>query len=36
VALELREALEALSVIVGRKVDGDVLDAIFSKFCIGK
>jgi len=35
-ALELREALEALGTVAGRKADGDVLDAIFSKFCIGK
>jgi tRNA modification GTPase len=35
-ALELRESLEALSAILGRKADTDVLDAIFSRFCIGK
>jgi tRNA modification GTPase len=36
VALELRESLHALGAIVGDGVDGDVLDLIFSQFCIGK
>jgi len=36
VALELHEALDALGVILGRQVDGDVLAEIFSQFCIGK
>jgi tRNA U34 5-carboxymethylaminomethyl modifying GTPase MnmE/TrmE len=36
VALELRESLHALGAIVGEGVDGDVLDLIFSRFCIGK
>jgi tRNA modification GTPase len=35
-AVELRESLEALGGILGRKADTDVLDAIFSRFCIGK
>jgi len=36
VAVELREALEALATVVGRRVDADVLDTIFSRFCVGK
>ncbi|MBE3097133.1 MAG: 50S ribosome-binding GTPase [Planctomycetes bacterium] len=36
VALELRESLHALGAIVGDGVDRDVLDLIFSRFCIGK
>ncbi len=36
VALELREALAALGEVTGRSVGEDVLDRIFSKFCVGK
>jgi len=36
VAVELRESLDALSVIIGRKADADVLGSIFGRFCIGK
>ena len=36
VAVELRESLEALETVVGRGADRDVLDEIFSRFCIGK
>jgi len=36
VALELRESLEALETVVGRQADRDVLEEIFSRFCIGK
>jgi len=36
VALELRESLESLETVVGRRADRDVLGAIFSRFCIGK
>jgi len=36
VAVELNEALEALGTISGRKAHGDVLEEIFSRFCIGK
>jgi len=36
VALELREALESLEAILGRGAGPDVLDIIFSRFCIGK
>jgi tRNA modification GTPase len=36
VAVELRETLDALGAILGRQVGADVLEAIFSRFCIGK
>jgi tRNA modification GTPase len=36
VALELREALDALEAITGRTTPEDVLDRIFTNFCIGK
>ncbi|MGC2423868.1 MAG: tRNA uridine-5-carboxymethylaminomethyl(34) synthesis GTPase MnmE [Nitrospirota bacterium] len=35
-ALELREALDAVGEVVGRTAPEDVLNLIFSKFCIGK
>jgi len=36
VALEIREALDALGDITGRTTPEEVLDRIFAKFCIGK
>lgn len=36
VAEELREALDALGAITGWRAGRDVLDAVFSRFCIGK
>ncbi len=36
VASELRRAARALDRLLGRDIDGDVLDRVFSKFCIGK
>lgn len=36
VALELREALEAIGEILGAVYTDDILDRIFSRFCIGK
>lgn len=36
IALELREVLEHLGRIVGRVYTDDILDRIFSRFCIGK
>ncbi|MCX5654978.1 MAG: 50S ribosome-binding GTPase [Planctomycetota bacterium] len=35
-ALELREALESLGAIVGQGAGPDLLDLVFSRFCIGK
>lgn len=35
-SFELREALDALDEITGRKIQDDVLHKIFSSFCIGK
>jgi tRNA modification GTPase len=36
VALEVREALDALGEITGRTTPEEVLDRIFANFCIGK
>jgi len=36
VALELREALGALGEVTGRAADADLLERIFSRFCVGK
>jgi tRNA modification GTPase len=36
VAIDLRSALDALGEIVGITSTDDILDAIFSRFCIGK
>jgi tRNA modification GTPase len=35
-ALDLRAALAALGAITGRNVDEDLLDRVFSRFCLGK
>ncbi len=35
-ALELRRALDALNQVTGQNVSDEVLDAVFSRFCIGK
>jgi tRNA modification GTPase len=35
-AFELREALDHLDEITGKKINDDVLDKIFASFCIGK
>ena len=35
-AIEIREALQHLGHIVGQVYTDDILDRIFSKFCIGK
>ena len=35
-AMGLREASEHLAGILGRKWDEDTLDAVFSRFCVGK
>ena len=35
-AFELEEGLRALAEISGRDVQGDVLDAVFANFCVGK
>ena len=36
VAVHLREVLESLGMIIGRTTTEEILDRIFSKFCIGK
>ena len=36
VAIELQEAIDALGVISGDNVKVDVLNEIFSRFCVGK
>jgi tRNA modification GTPase len=36
IALELREALAAIGEVTGRGVSEDLLDRIFSRFCVGK
>ena len=35
-ALDIREALDALGEIVGKTINEEILDRIFSSFCIGK
>ncbi len=35
-AFDLREALDHLDEITGKKIDDEILDKIFSSFCIGK
>jgi tRNA modification GTPase len=35
-ALELRETAEALGEVTGRVDIEDILDVVFSRFCIGK
>lgn len=36
VAVSLKEALEDLSEITGENVSEDIINNIFSKFCLGK
>ncbi len=36
ISLEIREAMDALSEIIGKTTNVDILNNIFSKFCIGK
>ena len=35
-ALEIREALDNIGRLTGDVADDDLLDAIFSRFCVGK
>ena len=36
IALDMKESIERLSEITGETIDADILDKIFSNFCIGK
>ncbi len=36
IAVDVRQAIEALEEIIGEVVTDDILDSIFSRFCIGK
>jgi tRNA modification GTPase len=36
VAVELRNAASGLGAIIGQDIDEELLDRIFSRFCIGK
>ena len=36
VALEMRSALEKIGEVVGETVSEDILERVFSQFCIGK
>ncbi|MBQ6145729.1 MAG: 50S ribosome-binding GTPase, partial [Clostridia bacterium] len=36
IATDIREALHQLGTITGRDVDADLIDRIFSRFCVGK
>ena len=36
VALELKSGLDALGEIIGETTNEDILDSIFSQFCLGK
>jgi tRNA modification GTPase len=35
-AIDLREALDCVGTVTGQTTNDDVLDQIFSSFCIGK
>jgi tRNA modification GTPase len=36
VAFEMRDSLEAIGEVTGRRASEELLDRIFSRFCIGK
>jgi tRNA modification GTPase len=36
VAIDFKDAIRDLGLIIGKSVSDDILDRIFSKFCIGK
>ena len=36
IAMDIRDALKAVNAITGTDMDGDLLDTIFSRFCLGK
>ena len=36
VEIDVKEAYELLGQIIGESVDGDIIDNVFSRFCLGK
>ena len=36
IAMELKEALDAVGELTGETASADILDAVFSRFCVGK
>ena len=36
IAIELKEALDAVGELTGETASPDILDAVFSRFCVGK
>ena len=36
ITIDLKEALHALGLVIGKSVSDDILDRIFERFCIGK
>ena len=36
ISMDLQDALAALGEITGESVDGEIIDRIFTRFCLGK